>query len=59
MTNIIILLELILDLIASILLYYGKIFRSKEKIEQMSKHSSEEIIHRKLETKLSYIGTNV
>jgi hypothetical protein len=38
------------------MMYYGKIFRSVEKIEQMSNHSKHEIKHRILETQLSRFG---
>jgi hypothetical protein len=54
--NYIILIGLIIDLIAAFMMYYGKIFRSVEKIEQMSNHSKHEIKHRILETQLSRFG---
>jgi len=56
MLNSIILVGLILDLIAAFLMYYGKIFRSVEKIEQMSSENIHEIKHRILETRLARIG---
>ena len=37
---------MVIDVIAASLLYYGKIFKSTETIEQMSKHSEHEIRHR-------------
>jgi hypothetical protein len=56
MLNFIILIGLIIDLIAAFMMYYGKIFRSVEKIEQMSNHSEHEIKHRILETQLARFG---
>ena len=56
MLDTIVLFGLIIDLIAAILIYYGKIFRSTETIEQMSKHSEHEIKHRTLETRLARLG---
>lgn len=47
---------LIIDLIAAILLYYGKIFRSTETIKLMSQEREHEIKHRLLETRLAQIG---
>jgi hypothetical protein len=55
--DIIVLFGLIIDLIAAILIYYGKIFRSAETIEKMSKHFEEEIKHRIFETKLARVGS--
>ena len=55
MLNNIILIGLIIDLIAAFLMYYGKIFRSVEKIEQMSSEDIHEIKHRILETRLARI----
>ena len=57
MLDIIILFGLIIDLIAAILIYYGKIFRSVETIEKMSRYSEEEIKHRIFETKLARVGS--
>jgi hypothetical protein len=57
MLELIILIGLITDLIAAFMIYYGKIFRSIETIEQMSNYSEHEIKHRILETKLSRIGS--
>lgn len=56
MSEYIILIGLVIDLVGAILMYYGKIFRSAETIEQMSKHSDHEIKHRIFETKLARIG---
>ena len=49
-------IELVVDVTAAFLLYYGKIFRSTETIEQMSKHSEHEIRHRVTETRLARLG---
>ena len=57
MLDIIILFGLIIDLIAAILIYYGKIFRSVETIEKMSRFGEEEIKHRIFETKLARVGS--
>ncbi|HXS60199.1 MAG TPA: hypothetical protein VN703_05245 [Candidatus Sulfopaludibacter sp.] len=57
MLDIIIIFGLIIDLIAAILIYYGKIFRSVETIEKMSKYLEEEIKHRIFETKLARVGS--
>jgi predicted histidine transporter YuiF (NhaC family) len=54
--DIVIMIGLIIDLIAAFMIYYGKIFRSTETIEQMSKHSEHEIKHRTLETRLARLG---
>jgi hypothetical protein len=51
-----ILIGLIIDLIAAILLYYGKIFRTSENIKLMSYEHEQEIKHRLLETRLAQIG---
>ena len=56
MSEYIILIGLIVDLVGAILMYYGKIFRSAKTIEQMSQHSQHEIEHRIFETKLARIG---
>ena len=56
MLNFIILIGLIIDLIAAFMMYYGKIFKSVEKIEQMSNRSEHEIKHRILETQLARFG---
>jgi hypothetical protein len=40
----------------AILIYYGKIFRSIETTEKMSKYSEEEIKHRIFEAKLAKLG---
>jgi hypothetical protein len=53
---IVIMAGLVVDVIAAFLLYYGKIFRSTETIEQMSKHSEHEIRHRVIETRLARLG---
>jgi hypothetical protein len=47
---------LVIDIIAALLLYYGKIFRSTETIEQMSIHSEHEIRHRVIETRFARLG---
>jgi len=51
-----VLIGLIVDLIAAILLYYGKIFRSRKTINLMSAETEHEIKHRLLETRLAQIG---
>ena len=51
-----ILIGLIIDLIAAILLYYGKIFRTSENIKFMSYEHEHEIKHRLFETRLAHIG---
>lgn len=60
MTNILILSGLTLNLIASILIGYGRIFRSKKTIEKESQTRGEENIyeekHRLLETRVAQIG---
>jgi hypothetical protein len=60
LTNILILSGLILNLIASILIGYGRIFRSKKTIEKESQTRGEENIyeqkHRLLETRVAQIG---
>ena len=56
MLDIVIMAGLVVDVIAAFLLYYGKIFRSTETIEQMSKHSEHEIRHRMIETRLARLG---
>ena len=56
MLDIVIMAGLVVDVIAAFLLYYGKIFRSTETIEQMSKHSEHEIRHRVRETRLARLG---
>ena len=43
-------------MIGNILMYYGKIFRNYENIEEMSKRSEHEIKHRIFETRLARIG---
>lgn len=45
-----------IDVVGAIFMYYGKIFRSGQTIEQMSKDSEHEIKHRILETRLARIG---
>ena len=47
---------MIIDLIGAILMYYGKIFRNYETIEEMSKQSEHEIKHRTFETRLARFG---
>ena len=53
MLDIVIIIGLIVDIIAAFMMYYGKIFRSTETIELMSKHNKHEIKHRMLETQLA------
>jgi hypothetical protein len=52
----VILIGLIVDLIAAILLYYGKIFRTRETIKLISYEDEHEEKHRLLETRLAQIG---
>ena len=52
----VILIGLIVDLIAAILLYYGKIFRTRETIKLISYEDKHEEKHRLLETRLAQIG---
>ena len=47
---------MIIDVIAAVMMYYGKIFRSTQTIEQISRHSEHEIKHRILETQLARMG---
>jgi len=54
--EVIVMAGLVVDVVAAFLLYYGKIFRSTETIEQMSKHSEHEIKHRIMETRLARFG---
>ena len=56
MIDIIIVIGLLIDVVAALMMYYGKIFRSTQTIEQMSKHSNHEIKHRILETRLARLG---
>ena len=56
MLDIVIMAGLVVDVIAAFLLYYGKIFRSTETIEQMSKHSEHEIRQSVIETRLAKLG---
>lgn len=56
MQDTVIVIGLVIDVIAAIMMYYGKIFRSTATIEQMSKHSDHEIRHRILETRLARLG---
>ena len=56
MIDIIIVIGLLIDVVAALMMYYGKIFRSTQTIEQMSKHSDHEIKHRILETRLARLG---
>ena len=52
----VILIGLIVDLIAAILLYYGKIFRTRETIKLISYEDEHEEKNRILETRLAQIG---
>lgn len=56
MIDLIIVIGLIMDVIAAFLMYYGKIFRSTQTIEEISTFSEHEIKHRILETRLARIG---
>lgn len=56
MIDIIIVIGLLIDVVAALMMYYGKIFRSTQTIEQMSQHSDHEIKHRILETRLARLG---
>ena len=60
MTKTLILAGLIMNLIASILIGYGRIFRSKKTIEKESETSGQENVyeerHRLLETRIAQIG---
>ena len=60
MTNSIILAGLVANLIASILLSYGRIFRSKKTIKKESKTDHSENVHeekhRLLETRVAQVG---
>ncbi|TLX89530.1 MAG: hypothetical protein E6K97_05075 [Thaumarchaeota archaeon] len=60
MTKIIILSGLIMNLVASILIGYGRIFRSKKTIEKESQTSGNENVyeerHRLIETRVAQIG---
>lgn len=63
MVNNIIILGLVLNLIASFLIAYGTIFRSKKTIEKLSRtdkdHNPEEEKHRLKQTRLAQIGAVV
>jgi hypothetical protein len=52
----VVLIGLIVDLIAAILLYYGKIFRTRETIKLISYEGEHEEKHRIFETRLAQIG---
>jgi len=60
MTKILILAGLTMNLIASIMISYGRIFRSKKTIEKESQTSGHENIHeekhRLLETRIAQVG---
>jgi len=60
LTKIIILSGLIMNLVASILIGYGRIFRSKKTIEKESQTSGNENVyeerHRLIETRVAQIG---
>jgi hypothetical protein len=56
MIDLIIVIGLIIDVVAAFMLYYGKIFRSTQTIEQISTFSEHEIEHRILETRLARLG---
>ena len=63
MTNNVVIIGLILNLIASFLIAYGRIFRSKKTIEKESKteggHNPEEERHRLKETRIAQIGASI
>jgi hypothetical protein len=63
MVNAIIILGLVLNLIASFLIAYGRIFRSKKTIERESRtdkdHNPEEERQRLKETRIAQIGAAV
>lgn len=60
MTKILILAGLAMNLVASIMISYGRIFRSKKTIEKESQTSGQENIHeekhRLLETRIAQVG---
>jgi hypothetical protein len=56
MLDLVILIGLIVDVIASFLLYWSKIFRSQETIKKMSIEEEYEIEHRSAETKRARLG---
>jgi hypothetical protein len=60
MAKILVLVGLVMNLIASIMIGYGRIFRSKKTIEKESQTSGEENIHeekhRLLETRVAQVG---
>jgi hypothetical protein len=47
---------LLIDVVAALMMYYGKIFRTTQTIEQISKNSEHEIKHRVFETQLARVG---
>lgn len=61
MANSIVLIGLVTNLVASILLGYGRIFRSKKTIEKESRTDDvknvQEEKHRLLETRIAQVGT--
>jgi hypothetical protein len=63
MVNIVIIVGLVFNLVASFLIAYGRIFRSKETIEKESKtkggHNPFEEKHRLKETRIAQIGAIV
>jgi hypothetical protein len=63
MVNNIIVLGLVLNLIASFLIAYGRIFRSKKTIQKESQtdkdHNPEEERHRLRETRIAQIGAAI
>ena len=56
MLDIVIIIGLMVDVIAALMMYYGKIFRSTQTIEQMSQESKHEIKHRIFETRMARLG---
>ena len=56
MLDVVIVIGLMIDVIAALMMYYGKIFRSTLTIEQMSQDSQHEIKHRVFETRMARLG---
>ncbi|MDQ4022280.1 MAG: hypothetical protein M3224_00970 [Thermoproteota archaeon] len=63
MSNNLVIIGLVLNLIASFLIAYGRIFRSKETIKKESNteggHNTEEERHRLKETRIAQIGAGL
>jgi hypothetical protein len=56
MLDVVIIMGLIIDVIAAFMMYYGKIFRSAQTIEEISTFNEYEIKHRMTETRLARLG---